>query len=90
MQKLDQDIIMKDTLEMPWVVFPHRQHTEWLACSNCHPKPFAEQSGVNDISMDEIFRGNYCGQCHDRVAFSIFLCERCHSVPHSDTPPRWW
>ena len=36
MQVLDQDIIMKNTREMPWVRFPHRQHTEWLACSNCH------------------------------------------------------
>ncbi len=86
----DLDIIMKNTLEMPWVRFPHRQHSEWLACSNCHPAPFIEQEGGNPITMDAIFRGRYCGQCHDRVAFSIFVCERCHSVPHKDAPEPWW
>ena len=90
MQILDKDIIMKNTREMPWVRFPHRQHTEWLACSNCHPRPFVEQAGENPVSMDAIFRGQYCGMCHDRVAFSVFLCERCHTEPHPGAPTRWW
>jgi c(7)-type cytochrome triheme protein len=90
MRILDLDIVMKDTRDMPWVRFPHRQHTEWLACSNCHPSPFVEKSAANPIDMDAIFRGRYCGQCHDRVAFSVFLCERCHSVPHPGAPSRWW
>ncbi len=90
MRVLDLDIIMKDTRDMPWVRFPHRQHTEWLACSNCHPRPFVEKSAANPIDMDAIFRGRYCGQCHDRVAFSVFLCERCHSVQHPGAPSRWW
>jgi c(7)-type cytochrome triheme protein len=90
MQVFDQDIIMKSTREMPWVRFPHRQHTEWLACSNCHPRPFSERAGSTDITMDSIMRGQHCGMCHDRVAFSILLCERCHSELHPGSPTRWW
>ena len=81
---------VKGTKDMPWVLFPHRQHSEWLACSNCHPRPFAESAGANEMDMDSIMRGEHCGLCHDRVSFSIFRCERCHSLPHGDSPPPWW
>ena len=81
MNILDQDVIMRNTKEMPFVRFPHRAHTLWLDCSNCHPTPFLAKAGANDVSMTAIFRGNYCGMCHDRVAFiSYFSCTRCHSV----------
>ena len=90
MQIRNDDIIMTSTREMPWVRFPHQMHTEWLACSNCHPKPFRTQTGQNGITMDSIMRGEHCGQCHDRVAFSIFACERCHSVVHDGSPGAWW
>jgi c(7)-type cytochrome triheme protein len=81
MQVLDLDIVMRNTKEMPHVLFPHRSHTLWLDCSNCHPAPFLPQAGVNPVSMSQIFRGKYCGMCHDRVAFiTFFSCERCHSV----------
>jgi len=86
----DDAIIMRNTLQMPWVRFPHRQHTEWLACSNCHPAPFEEKAGSTAITMDSIMRGRDCGLCHDRVAFSIFACERCHSIPHDGSPAAWW
>ena len=87
---LDLDIILKNTKEMPYVKFPHNSHTEWLACSNCHDKIFVPKAGANAISMDKIFRGEFCGTCHDRVAFiTHYSCERCHSVPHGDVK-RWW
>lgn len=82
MPTLDLDVILKDTREMPWVRFPHLSHTLWLDCSNCHPAPFTAKAGANDISMADIFRGKFCGMCHDRVAFvTFFSCDRCHSVP---------
>ncbi|MBL8450237.1 MAG: hypothetical protein JNM32_09970 [Dechloromonas sp.] len=82
MEVLDLDIVMKNTREMPHVRFPHRSHTLWLACSNCHPAPFEARAGSTQIRMADIFRGQYCGQCHDRVAFiTFFSCHRCHSVP---------
>lgn len=90
MQLRNDDIIMRETREMPWVRFPHRQHTEWLDCKNCHPRPFIEKAGTNQITMDTIMRGEHCGMCHDRVAFSIFACERCHSVTHPGSPKPWW
>lgn len=89
MQIRDQDLVMKDTRQMPWVIFPHKAHTEWLACKNCHPRPFIARAGANPITMDGIFRGKHCGYCHDRVAFSTFICERCHSVLRKDDK-RWW
>lgn len=90
MRPRDDDIVMRNTREMPWVRFPHREHTAWLDCSNCHPRPFVDRAGANRVSMDSIMRGEHCGLCHDRVAFSIFTCERCHSIPHPGSPPSWW
>ena len=82
-QPMDLDVVMKNTKEMPHVLFPHRSHTLWLDCSNCHPAIFEPKTGANPISMGEIFRGRYCGVCHDRVAFiTFFSCDRCHSVPN--------
>ncbi|MCB1888229.1 MAG: hypothetical protein KDH20_11540 [Rhodocyclaceae bacterium] len=79
---LDLDIIMRNTKAMPFVRFPHKTHTEWLSCSNCHPAIFAQKAGTAKIRMEDIFRGEFCGRCHDRVAFITHrACFRCHSVP---------
>ena len=86
MNVLDLDIVMKNTKEMPNVLFPHQSHTLWLDCSNCHPVPFLPKTGTNPVTMSEIFRGNYCGMCHDRVAFiTFFACVRCHRVPQDSS-----
>ena len=37
---LDLDIVREVKGTMPNVVYPHKQHTEWLDCSNCHPGIF--------------------------------------------------
>lgn len=85
--ELNLDIIMRNTKEMPWVRFPHLSHTMWLTCSNCHPYPFEARSGATKIRMADIFRGQYCGMCHDRIAFvTFFSCMRCHSVPQDSLP----
>lgn len=77
----DLNVVMTNTREMPNVLFPHLSHSLWLDCSNCHPSPFIPKVGANQITMSEIFRGRYCGMCHDRVAFiTFFSCDRCHSV----------
>ncbi|NOZ53066.1 MAG: hypothetical protein GXP08_07985 [Gammaproteobacteria bacterium] len=87
---MDMDILFKDTGDMPWVKFPHITHTKWLDCSNCHPKIFIPQKGANNPSMDGILAGEHCGRCHDKVAFSLWVCERCHNVPHENSPDQWW
>ncbi|MFQ5470595.1 MAG: c(7)-type cytochrome triheme domain-containing protein [Gammaproteobacteria bacterium] len=90
MKPMDLDIIMKQTRGMPHVRFPHLAHTKWLACSNCHPKIFIPQYNANPINMNEIIGGKFCGRCHDKVSFSLWTCERCHSVPHDGSPGAWW
>lgn len=78
---LDQDVIMRRTGEMPMVLFPHRQHTEWLDCSNCHDQLFKSKAGATtSMNMYQILQGEYCGVCHGAVAFPLTECRRCHSV----------
>ena len=52
--------------------------------------PFVADENANPIKKEEIFKGRYCGVCHDKVAFSSFVCERCHSIPHPGSPAKWW
>jgi len=82
---IDLDIIFPDTAGQPMVRFPHKQHTEWLDCSNCHDKLFVAKKGANDISMFKILQGQFCGQCHGAVSFPLTQCARCHSVPRPHT-----
>lgn len=81
---LDLDIVFEDTAGQPNVVFPHRQHTEWLDCSNCHPKIFVARKGANDFGMFDVLQGRYCGRCHGAVAFPLTRCKRCHSRDRQD------
>jgi c(7)-type cytochrome triheme protein len=74
------DILLKNTGEMPMVRFPHRQHTAWLDCSNCHDKLFAQKAGATRINMMLILQGEKCGVCHGAVSFPLTECLRCHSV----------
>ena len=79
-RKLDQDIILDVNGGMPAVRFPHRQHTEWLDCSNCHEGLFKSRTGETRISMFLILQGEQCGVCHGAVAFPLTECVRCHSI----------
>jgi len=75
------DIIIKSKLAfMPDVRFPHRPHNRWLNCSPCHPKIFRMKAGATPMSMIAIWKGRLCGRCHDKVAFPIRNCFKCHSV----------
>jgi c(7)-type cytochrome triheme protein len=80
---MDLDIVRPVKASMPDVVFPHRQHTEWLFCSNCHPAIFIPQKGANQINMSSILLGQKCGVCHGKVSFPITTktCKKCHSKP---------
>ncbi len=78
---MDLDIVREVKGSMPDVVYPHKQHTEWLDCSNCHPAIFIPQKGANPISMAGILMGEKCGVCHGKVAFPVSQCIRCHSKP---------
>jgi c(7)-type cytochrome triheme protein len=75
----DLNIVREVKGSMPDVVYPHKQHTEWLDCSNCHPAIFIPQKGANQISMAAILLGQKCGVCHGKVAFPVSECRLCHS-----------
>ena len=42
---MDLNIVREVKGSMPDVVYPHKQHTEWLDCSNCHPDIFIPKKG---------------------------------------------
>ena len=65
---------------MPDVIFPHTPHNVWLKCSVCHPKIFKMKAGATPITMTAIWRGEFCGRCHDKVAFPTRNCFKCHSA----------
>ena len=76
---MDMNIVREVKGTMPDVVFPHKQHTEWLDCASCHPAIFVPQKGANRMSMASIVMGQGCGTCHGKVAFPISDCRLCHS-----------
>jgi c(7)-type cytochrome triheme protein len=76
---MDLNIVREVKGTMPDVLYPHKQHTEWLDCSNCHPSIFVPQKGANQISMASILLGQKCGVCHGKVAFPVSECRLCHS-----------
>ena len=80
-RKLDRDTILDVKGGMPAVRFPHRQHTEWLDCINCHDRLFSTTPGETKISMLKILEGEQCGVCHGAVSFPLTECLRCHSIP---------
>ncbi len=78
---MDLDIVREVKGTMPDVIFPHKQHTEILDCSNCHPAPFVPQKGANQMSMAAMMLGQQCGVCHGKVAFTMGECRLCHNKP---------
>lgn len=77
---MDMDIVREVKGSMPDVVFPHKQHTELLDCTSCHPAIFEMQKGSNVMTMAESFAGKACGVCHGKVAFPLSRCVACHSL----------
>jgi len=77
---LDQDIYLDVGGGQGVVRFPHKAHTLWLDCANCHDAIFKSVAGETEISMLKILEGEQCGMCHGAVAFPLTECARCHSV----------
>lgn len=80
---LDLNVLRRNTGDMDMVSFPHKQHTEWLSCGNCHETLFKSKAGATKFGMFDILNGEYCGRCHGAVAFPLTECKRCHNVPRS-------
>lgn len=77
---LDLDVMMDLLGSMDIVRFPHKIHTQWLKCNNCHEELFKSKIGTNNITMSNILKGEQCGLCHGSVAFPLTQCQLCHSV----------
>lgn len=78
-----EGIVFPNTRYMPYAVFPHQPHVEWLACSNCHDALFPRKKTGRLQGMTAIFQGRFCGVCHGTVAFAPEgSCYRCHSMPN--------
>jgi len=65
--------------DAPEAIFPHKSHTFWLDCANCHPYVFnIKKKATKDLTMNNILKGDFCGACHLNVAFPLDDCVRCH------------
>jgi c(7)-type cytochrome triheme protein len=77
--KFDKELLLEAEMSIiPPAIFPHKAHTAWLDCDNCHPDLFNIKKKGTHFSMAEILKGNYCGVCHLTVAFPMDECKRCH------------
>jgi c(7)-type cytochrome triheme protein len=64
------------------VLFSHPKHAVWNGCEVCHPDIFpAASAGAAHFSMMSITAGEACGACHDKVAFPLADCGKCHLKP---------
>lgn len=69
------------TADIPAAVFPHFAHRMQFKCYVCHEDIFVMKAGANEITMDGIQDGKFCGKCHDgKTAFQATFntCPRCH------------
>jgi c(7)-type cytochrome triheme protein len=79
MRAISMDVIMQQTGSMPYVRFPHYDHSLILSCTNCHTAIFLPKKDANPVNMYTILKGEFCGVCHGKVSFPITDCFRCHS-----------
>jgi c(7)-type cytochrome triheme protein len=78
--RMDKDV--RIPAEASWVndiIFSHKKHSVWNGCEVCHPDIFpVTKAGAVKYTMLQISAGQYCGACHDKVAFPLADCEACH------------
>lgn len=63
------------------VVFSHWFHRIRFRCKVCHFElGFRMRAGANDVLMEEIIEGKFCGMCHNNeIAWGAERCDLCHS-----------
>jgi c(7)-type cytochrome triheme protein len=62
------------------VIFSHKKHIAWNGCEVCHPMIYqSSKQGSLQYSMADIMDGESCGVCHVSVAFTVWLCRKCHT-----------
>ncbi len=72
--------IMVRSMRWADVTFSHEKHIVWNGCEVCHPLIYpSSKQGTLQYSMADIMDGQSCGVCHVSVAFSVWLCRKCHT-----------
>ena len=63
------------------VIFPHWFHRIRFRCAVCHSElGFEMRAGANDVTMNDIVEGKFCGACHNgEIAWTTENCDLCHS-----------
>ena len=70
------------------VIYPHWFHRIRFQCRVCHSEMgFQMRVGANNVTMEEIIDGKFCGACHNgEIAWSVDNCDLCHSgLPGAET-----
>jgi c(7)-type cytochrome triheme protein len=64
------------------ITFPHEAHIKMFGCDECHPDVFKAERGANQVTMEDMEKGESCGACHDgSTAFGVAEdCESCHEM----------
>ena len=78
------DVVINDAAEeagMSPVIYPHWFHRIRYQCSVCHVDlGFKTKAGGNEITMEKIVNGEFCGACHNgETAWTTENCDLCHS-----------
>jgi c(7)-type cytochrome triheme protein len=61
------------------VHFSHEKHAIWNGCELCHPEIFPTISKAEaQNTMFSNIEGHHCGACHEKVAFPLNNCIKCH------------
>lgn len=77
----DDVVIFKSPSDfMADVPFSHRTHTDGIECSTCHPSVFKDKLGAVKSNMTEMAEGSSCGACHNKTAFKLADCMKCHKA----------
>ena len=63
------------------VIFPHWFHRIRFRCKVCHHElGFEMRAGANDVKMNDLSQGKFCGMCHNgQIAWGLENCDLCHS-----------
>ena len=63
------------------VIYSHWFHRIRFRCKVCHGElGFEMRAGANDVKMNDMARGEFCGMCHNNeVAWGMEQCDLCHT-----------
>ena len=70
-----------DAAGMRPVIYPHWFHRIRFRCKVCHHElGFEMRAGANDVKMQDLAQGKFCGMCHNnQIAWGLENCNLCHS-----------